>query len=266
MPVAMNDGVPVHYLVEGSGPPLLLYHGFGGSSVDWLDFGGVGPLRERYRLIMLDGRGHGCSGKPHDPDAYRLADKIADVVTVLDDLKIERSHFYGYSYGGLMGWALGMNVPERFSSMVIGGAQPYQPLGDEMFGRFDAIMHYLGLGMSAYVRWREEHGVNWPANFRMRMLANDPAALSAYLRATLEHYPLGDPGRMTMPALVVSGDDDELMAGSRAKQAARSLPDARYVEIPDADHLALYIHGNRVVPLLERFLETTMADISNAAA
>ena len=254
MAFATCDEVRIHYEVAGEGPPLLLYHGFGGSCAGWLDFGGVDTLRQHYRLIMIDARGHGRSDKPHGVEAYSLSDKVADVLAVLDDLAIERAHFYGYSYGGLMGWALGMNAPERFASMVIGGAHPMEPHGPELFGRFDAMLHYLGLGMDAYVRWREEHGVCWPWSFRARMLANDPVALSAFLRASLDHYPLGNPSRMTMPVLVVSGDDDELMAGSTAKAAAARLPCGHYVEISRADHPALYLDGARVMPLVEEFL------------
>jgi pimeloyl-ACP methyl ester carboxylesterase len=256
---AMSGSVPIHYSVAGSGPPLVLYHGFGGSSEDWFDFGGLAPLAERYRLISLDARGHGCSGKPCDSSAYTLDQMVADVIAVLDALGIERTHYYGYSYGGLMGWALGVRAPERFESMVIGGAHPYSPGGEEMLGRFEAMMHYLRLGMPAYVRWREEHGVVWPEGFRARMLANQSDALAAFLQASQQHYPLGDLGRMTMPVLVVSGDDDELMAGSKARRAAAELPNGSYVEIPDVDHPALYLNGERVLPVLEAFLEEVSA-------
>src|SRR5690606_21601827 len=152
---AMSADVCIHYQVEGSGPPLLLHHGFGGSGADWLDFGLVRPLRDHYRLIMPDARGHGRSDKPHDPRDYTIERKVADMLTVLDDLRIERAHYYGYSYGGLMGWALGVHAPKRFLSLVVGGAHPYLPEGPEMMGRYEAMLRYLEEGMDAYVRWRE---------------------------------------------------------------------------------------------------------------
>ena len=261
MPYAMSDGVRIHYAVEGSGPPLVLYHGFGGSSLDWLDFGGAAPLREDYQLIMLDARGHGRSDKPHDLSLYTLDHKISDVVAVLDDMGIERAHYYGYSYGGMMGWALGVNAPERFASMVIGGAHPYVPEGPEMYGRYEAMMRNLASGMDVYVRWREERGVTWPPGFRSRMLDNDAVALAAFLQASLDHYPLGDLRRMTMPVLVVSGDGDELMAGTRAQRAAEEIPDGCYVEIADADHPTLYLSGERVMPVLATFLNEAASPV-----
>ncbi len=70
MPYASNGAVRIHYVIEGAGPPLLLHHGFTGSSRDWETFGVVAVLRDSYQLIMLDARGHGASDKPHDPSAY----------------------------------------------------------------------------------------------------------------------------------------------------------------------------------------------------
>ena len=85
MPYADNGSVRIFYQVEGEGPALVLQHGFTESVVDWYETGYVEALRSDYRLILIDARGHGASDKPHDPDAYVLNRRVADVVTVLDD-------------------------------------------------------------------------------------------------------------------------------------------------------------------------------------
>lgn len=232
------------YHVEGSGPPVLLLHGFGGSSTDWRDFGLLAPLRERFQVIGFDARGHGRSDKPGRPADYQLDRKIADALAVLDHLGIEQAHFYGYSHGGLMGWALGIHAARRFASMVMGGAQPYTRADPAMMGRYHAMLRYLGQGMGAYVAWREAHGTVWPASFRARMLANDSAALAAFLEAMPGHLPLEPISRMTMPVLVISGDDDELMAGSRA----------------------LYLWSYRVAPFDRDFLIEVSAPLAQAGS
>ena len=66
MPYANNAGVRVYYDVEGSGPALLLAHGLGSSGEDWRELGYVAQLRDSCQVIMVDGRGHGSSDKPHD--------------------------------------------------------------------------------------------------------------------------------------------------------------------------------------------------------
>ena len=142
MPYARNGDVRIHYVVEGSGPPLVLHHGFTGSGRDWETFGFVDGLRDTFQLIMLDARGHGASDKPHAPAAYGFAHGAGDVVAVLNELGLAQAHYYGYSYGGAMGWALGWYAPERFASLAIGGAHPFPPAA-EVWQRFDEMRCYL---------------------------------------------------------------------------------------------------------------------------
>lgn len=270
MPFAMNDGVRIHYAVEGNGQPLLMLHGFTGSCRDWWDFGFVGRLRERYQLIMPDYRGHGASDKPHDTDAYNFDLIARDAIAVLDDLDIFQAHYYGYSFGGLIGWTLGAIAPERFKSMAIGGAHPYEP-DSELWERTDRMRGYLSQGMETYVSWRESQiGQRWPEEFRARVLANDPEALLAFIDidpATPGIVQFDRISRwMSMPVLVISGDDDELFAGSRACLAARALPDATFAEIPDADHFKLYVRSDLVAPSLTAFLDRVSALHPHATA
>ena len=83
------DGTRIAFSVidsdAGAGSPsLLLAHGSALSSAIWRGFGYVRPLRERYRLILPDLRGHGRSDKPHVPDAYAMDLIVDDVLAVLD--------------------------------------------------------------------------------------------------------------------------------------------------------------------------------------
>lgn len=252
------DGVRIHYAVEGTGPPLILLHGFTGSHRDWWSFGLVDALRDDFQLIMPDARGHGASEKPHEPGSYGLDIAAFDVVAVLDDLGIRQANYYGYSFGGIIGWALGKYAPDRFASLIIGGAQPYPPPAG-ISTRFGEMFDYLGQGMERYIEWSESRVGPWPPEFRERGLKNDPQALQSFMRA--QPMPDTDGIRfndaldgMTMPVLLVSGDDDERYAGKRAEQAAAQLARGRYVEIPDANHFKLYIRGDLVLPFIVSFL------------
>ena len=61
VPYANNQGVRIHYEVEGSGPPLILHHGSFGSGLDWREFGYTDALKQDHQLILIDARGHGAS-------------------------------------------------------------------------------------------------------------------------------------------------------------------------------------------------------------
>ena len=70
MPFVNNDGVRIHYHVEGNGPPLVLMHGWSNSLEYWRDFDYVDELKSDYRLILVYARGHGRSNVPRPNEAY----------------------------------------------------------------------------------------------------------------------------------------------------------------------------------------------------
>ena len=104
MPYADNEGVRIHYRTEGEGPPLLLHHWAVATMDNWDDFGYVAALKDDYRLVLLDARGHGGSDKPRAPEAYALEKRVGDIVAVLDDLGFAKAHYFGYSMGGWIGF------------------------------------------------------------------------------------------------------------------------------------------------------------------
>ena len=126
MPYVNNNGTRIHYHVDGEGPPLVLMHGFTLSIESWREFGYVKALKDDYRLILVDSRGHGASDKPHDPKHYEMDLRVSDIVAVLDELGIHKAHYLGHSMGGRIGYGIARYAPERFHSLVIGGSGPYQ--------------------------------------------------------------------------------------------------------------------------------------------
>jgi pimeloyl-ACP methyl ester carboxylesterase len=104
MPYANNQGIRIHYRVEGVGAPLVLQHGYSDSVESWYELGYVAALQPTYQLILIDARGHGASDKPHDPAAYEMQHNVADILAVLDTCKVPTVHFFGYSMGGQRGW------------------------------------------------------------------------------------------------------------------------------------------------------------------
>src|SRR5690242_19479497 len=99
MPFATNAGVNLHYRTEGAGPPLFIQHAFTDSAETWYELGYVDALKEAFRLILLDARGHGNSDKPHESDAYSWASMAGDVLAVLDAEDLPTVHYLGYSMG-----------------------------------------------------------------------------------------------------------------------------------------------------------------------
>ena len=114
-------GVRIRYVDLGSGPAVVLVHGFTGDiERSWINTGVLANLSTDHRVLAFDLRGHGHSGKPHDPRAY---DEIGlDVIRLLDHTGVKRAHVVGYSLGGIIIAKLLTTHPERFTSALIGGA------------------------------------------------------------------------------------------------------------------------------------------------
>jgi pimeloyl-ACP methyl ester carboxylesterase len=94
MPFVTNQGVRIHYETIGNGPVLVMHHGTFGSGADWIHLGYVDALKADHQVILPDSRGHGQSGKPHDPMACDLALRTFDVLAVLDELGIQKVDYF----------------------------------------------------------------------------------------------------------------------------------------------------------------------------
>lgn len=121
-----SNGVKIRYVTEGKGEPVVLIHGWMGDSSMWgADRSGNTKLKgvDGFQVIALDCRGHGKSDKPHDPAKYG-PELAADVIRLLDHLKIEKAHLIGYSSGAFIAGNVAATHPERVLSIVYGGQAP----------------------------------------------------------------------------------------------------------------------------------------------
>ncbi len=116
-----SAGVRIRYVDRGAGTPVVLLHGNGGSLQSWIDSGIAAALERDYRVLALDARGHGQSGKPRDAAAYGRQMGL-DVVRLLDHLGIQRAHMVGYSMGASILGTLVTSHPDRFLTFTMGGS------------------------------------------------------------------------------------------------------------------------------------------------
>ncbi|HMS55281.1 MAG TPA: alpha/beta hydrolase [Fimbriimonadaceae bacterium] len=121
-----SNGVKIRYVTEGKGEAVVLIHGWMGDSSMWgRDAAGNTKLVpvEGFQVIALDCRGHGKSDKPHDPTKYG-DEMAADVIRLLDHLKIKRAHLIGYSMGTFIAGRVSATHPNRVISLIFGGQAP----------------------------------------------------------------------------------------------------------------------------------------------
>jgi pimeloyl-ACP methyl ester carboxylesterase len=249
MPYANNQGVRIHYEVEGEGPPLVLQHGGIDCIESWYELGYVHALKTDYQLILIDARGHGASDKPHDPNAYGLQWMVADVMAVFDALHIPKAHFWGYSMGGWIGFGLAKYVPERFSSLIIGGTHPY---GSSLELRRQQVRSGIEQGMEVFVASLvATYKALWPG-YKARLLATD---LEAHLAHSQDRPSLEEVlPTMTMPCLLYAGEADANYPG--VKECLKHIPNVTFFSLPALNHPETFVQSHLVLPHITTFLET----------
>ena len=254
MPYADNKGVKIYYEIEGNGPPLLMMHGLMGTHEWYGVFGYVEALKKDYQLILVDARGHGKSDQLHDPQDYLIEKRVADLVSVLDDMGIEKAHYFGYSMGGQEGWSIGKYAPNRFSSVIIGGMSPYQRDPAIPDPDIDDLVPMLKKGNEALVATFEEW---WqqkvdPVIERTLMEADNESFIARLLRS--EYVDRTETmATSTLPCLVYCGELDPEYFES--KKGADELPNASFFSLPDLDHDQVYKRSDLVLPHIRKFLK-----------
>ena len=249
--IAVN-GVHLNVETAGSGPALLLLHGFTGSASTWT------PHLDRWRgftTIAVDLLGHGNSDCPADPRRYGFEHAVADLVGILDRLGVTQAAVLGYSMGGRLALHLALHfalhLPERVSALVLESTSPGIEEASERRARARSDRSLAAAierdGIESFVeRWEVlplfSTQVRLPARARERLrrqrLANDPRGLANSLRGMsvgVQDPLLAHLGTIDAPVLLIAGVLDEKYRNLAWQMAAR-LPRARVETVSEAGH------------------------------
>lgn len=213
-----------------AGDPILLIHGFASSRANnWDDQGWYDTLRNTgRRVIALDNRGHGESGKPHDPSAYSVPTMAADAIALLDHLDVSIVDVFGYSMGGRITIELLQSHSERLNAAVLGGVGA--AFTSDRDGR-ETIASALEAD--------DVGDVQSEVGRAFRLFAeendNDLDALAAVIRAHTTSPSEGDLAAIDTPVLVATGEDDERVGDPQ--ELAAAFGNAESAVIPGTDHL-----------------------------
>jgi len=255
--------VELNHVLEGpeDAPVLVLSNSLGSTLGMWDDQAPV--LRERFRLLRYDQRGHGDSPVPSGP--YKIEDLGRDALALLDRLDIERASFCGLSIGGLVGMWLAGEAPERVERLVLCCTAPRF---DSDF--YDARAHKVrseGVGSIADVvleRWftpefraARPETVEWAGDMLRGTPTEGYAGCCEVLRDADMRSRLGE---IRAPTLVVAGAEDPAATVDQAEEIRDSIPGARLVVIEGAAHLANIEQPEGVTREILNHLEPVLAE------
>lgn len=244
----------IFYQIHGDGEPIVLLHGFMGSSKRWYNLGYINELMESFKVISIDSLGHGNSSKPTDPKLYDNELRANDVISILDTLSINKAHFFGFSMGGEIAFAIGKYHQQRVLSLVIGSIHVLQRT--EHFTTYiNEQIEWLKLGMENYIDKREEVlGTKLAHTIQTQLLENDKDALVANLMSARENKGMEDIlSELSLPILLYVGEKDELYAG--VKKCYQILPNASFISLPGLNHSESFEKRNLILPQIIDFLK-----------
>jgi pimeloyl-ACP methyl ester carboxylesterase len=248
-----SDGVKIHYLVKGQGTPVILIHGYTGSAQgNWFSNGIADALAKNHMVVALDCRNHGKSDKPQ----LNGPGRAEDVVELMDHLKIQKTHFHGYSMGGGIVGRLLTIVPDRFISASFGGSgipesdpewlakvppdkQGRDPLEDEASRKL-RIKHAMDNGMS---REEAEKQADAP---------RPPRPAAGVRRPALQI----DLTKLNIPMLAINGEFDS--PNAKTARLAREVKNFKSVVLPGKSHLTAISPG--YIP--KEYIESLVAFIN----
>lgn len=219
------DGIRLawHEMGAADALPVVLLHGlFSNAQTNWIRYGHAEAMAATgLRVIMLDHRAHGESGKPHDAASYP-PDVLAD-----DALALIAS--LGFSDYHLVGYSLGARTAVR---MICKGARPRRlvlaGMGLEgLLGTAGRADHFRGILRN--LGKHERGSPEWMAEAFLKTTKGDPQALLPLLDSFVNTSE-AELDRVTMPTLVVAGAED--LDNGSAPALAERLSDARYAEVP----------------------------------
>ena len=251
------------YLETGQGSPLLMLHGFLGSSTNWL------PLMERlkgqFRCISLDLLGFGASAKPNI--RYDIAKEVAFVHQVVKALHLDPCYLLGHSFGGWVAAAYALQYPDAVKGLLL--AAPAGIRDDSFAGRYDHLRPLL---------WQTPI-VDWAIAIAKPLvqLAGQGQALDtiAWARRELNAQPAArsflvdrvrpedaidtvetEIHRLQVPTLVMTGDRDETIPLWHSQTYADKITHAQLAILANADHALPQNHAAEMADLITQFLKT----------
>ena len=230
---------------SGDATPLVLVHGFTGGRIDWADV--IDDLAVDRRVVAWDHRGHSDSTNTGDPATYTFDQLVADAVTALDALGVDRFHLLGHSMGGIIAQRLVLEHPERVESLILMDtlAAPSLSLSREWIDNTVSTGREQGMGTVAdlMARFTSSSSVAFEedrpriAERNRHKLTNMDVEAFASLAAELRSFPslLEGLGAITCPTLVLVGELDTALRAA-SDDIAKAIPGAELVVIEGAAH------------------------------
>jgi pimeloyl-ACP methyl ester carboxylesterase len=227
-----RDGVKVYYEVEGDGPAILLSHGYSSTGRMWR--GQVAALKDRYRVITWDMRGHGETDSPADQSLYSEEATVDDMAAILGEVGASEAVIGGLSLGGYMSLAFYLKYPQMTRALMLFDTGPgyRNPQAREGWNQTSyRRAERLEQGGLASLSGGDE------VRQAMHRSAEGLAKAARGMLAQFDSRVIESLESIKVPTLVLVGANDEAFLQA-TDYMANKIPGSKKVVIADAGHAA----------------------------
>ena len=254
MPHARINGINLYYESHGEGPALVFAHGGGGNHLSWWQQ--VPAFSGNYRCVTFDHRGFGESHDVTDgpgPNAY-----VEDLRQLLDHLGIEKATLVGQSMGGWSVLGFSALFPNRVDALVL--CDTTAGMDDPEVLQAQAALRDNTRGTLGQVLQRA-YAANFPQRDPVRcFLYQQITGLNRNVPSKLIPILMGMKHRVDaviekrIPAMLIVGEEDALIAPQIMETMAKRLPGSRFVKFPGAGHSVYFEQPDEFNRALSNFL------------
>jgi 3-oxoadipate enol-lactonase len=263
MPEVLVNGARLFYEEMGSGPETILF-----SHSYLLDGSHFHPqmqaLRDRYRCIAYDHRGHGRSEATKD--GYDMENLYGDAVGLMEALKCAPCHWVGLSTGGFIGLRIGIRRPEFLRTLVLmdTSADPEPEENRRQYKLLMFVVRWFGhrpvagrvmsvlFGRTFLKDPSRRYEVR---EWRGRLLSTDRRAVIRFGQGIFSRAGVYEEiGGIKTPTLVIVGEEDAATPVDKARRIAEKIPGAKLVIVPEAGHICTVENPAAVTAAIEEFL------------
>ena len=217
MYAAVNN-TRIYYNIIGKGRPLIMVHG-NGEDHEIFDVA-AGKLKEDYKVILIDSRGHGKSDKVKE---YHYEDMAEDLYAFMRMLNLEDVIYYGFSDGGIIGLLLAMRT-DRISRLIISGANVTP----------DGVKNGLKILIKLFYFFSRDP--------RMKMMLQEPDIRKEDLE------------KIGVKTTVIAGEKDAVKE-SETRFIAESIPSSKLMILPKEEHGTYIVHKTKIADIILKEIE-----------
>jgi len=264
MPIIKSNGIDLYYEEQGTGDPLLLIMGITAPGAAWEKH--VAEWAKSFRCILVDNRGVGQSSKP--PGPYSSAQMADDCAGLLEHLGLENVRVVGCSMGSIIAQQLALRHPGKVRSLVL--MCPWARCDNMAKAIFEHMVTcksrlrpeefslYIQMLIYSKKSWDDDAFYSSLAEER-KSGADNPApqpivGLEGQAAACIAHDTLDQLGQITVPTLVIDGEDDAFTPSWMTREVASAIPNAELFLYKNSGHAFHWENLEDFNPRVNRWL------------